>query len=189
MDEAASVPDWKGLLARCHQWSRDRAAWEQSNGQPLSPEWLPTAFAPATEGQIACEEARLGVRLPPSLRSFYLQTNGHGRVGNFILAVRSVEQIGWMRDAVPFLHDILFEVEPVVARCLVVSGEADASWWLLDPSDVDDHGEWRAGRWSSWHPGMRWVAADFFGLFEDEVSTAQRLLAIDQCPPPPQGTQ
>jgi hypothetical protein len=137
------------------------------------------AFAPATEVQIAREEARLAVHLPPSLRSFYLQSNGHGRVGNFIWAVRSVEQLGWLRDVEPHLHDLLFEDDPEVARGLVVSGEADASWWLLDPHDMDDRGEWRAGRWSSWHPGMRWIARDFFGLFENEVSVSERLLASE----------
>jgi hypothetical protein len=189
MDEAASGHDWEGLLARSHQWGQDRAEWEKGKGHQIALEWMPTAFAPATESQIAREEARLGVRLPPSLRSFYLQTNGHAVVGNFIWAVRSVEQIGWMRDAVPFLYEVLFEEDPVSARCLVVSGESDASWWLLDPGDVDQRGEWRAGRWSSWNPAMRWVAADFFGLFEDEVSTAERLLAIDKCPPPPPGVE
>ena len=71
---------------------------------------------------------------------------------------------------------------------LVVSGEAEASWWLLDPGDVDDRGEWRAGRWSSWNPGMEWLARDFFGLFQHEVSMSERLLAKEQCPPPPPGT-
>lgn len=187
MDEAASVPDWKGLLARCHQWGRDRAAWERGKGHEAASDRLPTAFTPATEAQVAREEARLGVRLPPSLRSFYLQTNGHGRVGHFIWAVRSVEQIGWMRDVEPDLYDILYEDDPAVARCLVVSGEADASWWLLDPGEVDGRGEWRTGRWSSWHPGMDWIAVDFFGLFENEVSRAERLLAREQCPPLPPG--
>ena len=50
-----------------------------------------------------------------------------------------------------------------------MSGKADASWWLLDPGGVDGRGEWRAGRWSSWNPGILWIAEDFFGLFENEV--------------------
>ena len=86
------------------------------------------------------------------------------------------------------MYDILFEDDPASARSLVVSGEADASWWLLDPGDVDGRGEWRAGRWSSWHPGMRWIAADFFGLFENAVSMAEQLLTSKKFPPPPPGT-
>ena len=78
--------------------------------------------APASESQIAREEARLGVRLPPSLRSFYLHSNGHGVVGNFIWSVRSVEQVGWLRDVVPELYDNIFEDDAAVARSLVVSG-------------------------------------------------------------------
>jgi cell wall assembly regulator SMI1 len=183
MDEAAPVYDWKQLLARCERWGRDRAEWQQGKGHQFNPDRLPATVAPATEAQIAREEARLGVRLPPSLRSFYLQSNGHGVVGNFIWDVRTVEHLGWLRDVEPDLYDIVFEDDAAVARSLVVSGEADASWWLLDPGNVDGRGEWRAGRWSSWNPGIVWIAEDFLGLFENEVSTSERLLAREQFPP------
>lgn len=186
MDESAPVYDWKGLFARCEKWGRARAEWQRSKGYEIPTARLPAACAPASEAQIAREEARLGVRLPPSLRSFYLQSNGHGAVGNFIWAVRSVEQLGWIRDVDPAFYDIIneFDDNAAVARSLVVSREADASWWLLDPGDVDDRGEWRAGRWSSWNPGMEWIAQDFFALFENEVSTSEWLLAREQSPPP-----
>ena len=188
MGEAATVYDWKALLARCERWSHESAEWQRSKGHQITSDPLPAAVAPATEDQIAREEARLGVRLPPSLRSFYLQSNGHGVVGNFIWAVRSVGQIGWLRDVEPDFYDAIFEDDVAVARSLVVSGEADASWWLLDPGNIDGRGEWRAGRWSSWNPGIWWDAEDFFGLFESEVSGSERLLARKQSPPPAPGT-
>lgn len=188
MDDKAPVYDWQGLFARSQRWGRDYAEQQRSKGHEIAPDPLPRTVAPATEAQIAREEQRLGVRLPPSLRSFYLESNGHGVVGNFIWAVRSVEQIGWLRDVVPYLYEIVVEDDPEVARSLVVSGESDASWWLLDPGEVDDRGEWRAGRWSSWDPGISWHADDFFGLFENEVSSAERLLEREKNPPPPPGT-
>ena len=188
MGEAAPMYDWKSLLARCERWGREMAEWQRCKGHQITSDWLPAAAAPATEAQIAREEARLGVSLPPSLRSFYLQSNGHGVVGNFIWTVRSVEQLGWLRDVVPHLYDLVFEEDAAVARSLVVSGEADASWWLLDPGNLDGRGEWRAGRWSSWNPGIFWTAENFFGLFEDEVSGSERLLAREQSPPPVPGT-
>lgn len=184
MDETAPVYEWKRLFARCERWGE----WQRSKGYQITSDRLPAAFAPATESQIARQEAKLGVRLPPSLRAFYLQSNGHGVVGNSIWAVRSVEQLGWLRDVEPHLYDLVCEDDAPVARSLVVSGEADASWWLLDPGNVDGRGEWRAGRWSSWNPGMAWIAQDFFGLFENEVSVAEWLLAREQSPPPPPGT-
>jgi len=183
--DADTAHNWKALFARCQRWGNSRAEWEREKGNELTAEWLPSVFAPATEAQIASEEARLGVRLPPSLRSFYLQSNGHGVATSFIWAVRSVEQIGWLRDVVPHLYEIYEEEDPAIARCLVVSGEADASWWLLDPGEVDARGEWRAGRWSSWTPGMSWLAADFFELFEKEVASSERLLEMQRVPPPP----
>jgi hypothetical protein len=176
--------DWNGLFARCARWGQARAEWERGKGNELTADWLPAAFAPATEAQIAREEARLGVRLPPSLRSFYLHSNGHGVVGNAIWAVRKVEELGWLRDVEPELYDIVFEDDPAVGRSLVASHAADASWWLLDPGDVDARGEWRMGRWSSWSPGMEWIARDFFGLFENEVAMAETVLQIQQSPPP-----
>jgi len=182
------MSDWKQLLARCQQWHRDQADWQKRSGEQFVPDPPPTAFAPATGAEIAREEARLGVRLPPSLRSFYLHSNGHGVVGNFIWAVRPVEQLGWLRDVGRDLYDVIFEDDLPSARSLLVSGDADASYWLLDPGDVDGRGEWRAGRWSSWNPGMNWIAADFFGLFENEVATAELLLAREKSPPPPPGT-
>lgn len=180
------MEDWKQLFSRCARWGQERAGWSRSKGHDVTADFLPVTFAPATEEQIAREEARLGVRLPPSLRSFYLHSNGHGTVGNFIWSLPTLDRLGWLRDVEPHLYDIV-EDDEAVARCLVVSGKADASWWLLDPGDVDDRGEWRAGRWSSWNPGMRWIARDFFALFEDEVSTAEELLAAEQSPRPVSG--
>lgn len=188
MDAPAPTYAWKWLFARCQLWGQAQAEWQRKQGHDLAADGLPAAFPPATEAQIAREEARLGVRLPPSLRSFYLHSNGHGVVGNFIWAVRSVEQIGWLRDVEPELYDIVCEDDAPVGRSLVVSSAADASWWLLDPGNLDGRGEWRAGRWSSWNPGMEWIASDFFGLFENEVASSERLLASKQSPPPVPGT-
>lgn len=188
MAQTVSVNDWKGLFARCERWGQDNARWQRSKGHEITSEQLPSTLPPATEAQIAREEARLGVRLPPSLRSFYLQSNGHGVVGNIIWAVRSVEQLGWLRDLEPGFHENIYEDDAAVARCLLVSREADASFWLLDPGDTNDRGEWRAGRWSSWNPGMEWIAESFFGLFEGEVAFSERLLLREQSPPPVPGT-
>ena len=188
MGEASPVYDWKLLFTRCERARHADAEWQRSQGHSIPLEQLPATRARATEAQIARVEAKLGVRLPPSLRSFYLQSNGHGVVGNFIWSVRSVDQVGWLRVVDPDTCETLVETDAAIVRCLVVSSEADASWWLLDPGETDGRGEWRAGRWSSWHPGMRWIARDFFGLFEDEVSTSEQLLAREKSPPPPPGT-
>lgn len=187
MDDPGPIDEWRHLFARSERSDRDRAEWERGKGRQTISDRLPTAIAPATEDQIARVEARLGVRLPPSLRSFYLSSNGFGNVGNFIWSVRSVEHLGWLREAVPHLYEITVEDDPAVARCLIVSGDADAAYWLLDPGDVDGRGEWRAGCWASWYPGMRWVAYGFFELFKDAVVAAERLLARERTPPPPIG--
>jgi len=188
METTAPAYGWQALLARCEQWGRNWSDWRRSKGHQLTPDELPATFAPATEAQIADAEARIGIRLPPSVRAFYRQSNGHGVVGTAIWAVRSIEQLGWFRDVDPQMYDVLIEFEPWVARALLVSSKADASFWLLDPGEVDSRGEWRAGRWSSWNPGMAWIAKDFYGLFEHEVSTSEKALAKEQSPPHVPGT-
>ncbi|MFL6575034.1 MAG: SMI1/KNR4 family protein [Povalibacter sp.] len=133
-------------------------------------------FAPATESDIVAAEQRLGVTFPSSVRSFYEATNGWGFVG-FIWGVHPVQSIGWMRDVEPQLYEILSEhpYEADVAKCLVVSSSGDVAYWILDPFHCDARGEWRAGRWASWHPGMHWSHADFYSLFESEVQFREAL--------------
>jgi hypothetical protein len=188
MADAAPEHDWQRLFARYEKWGRDIAAWERSQGNEIPSNRLPATMAPATEAQIAREEARLGMRLPPSLRSFYLHSNGHGAVGNFIWSVRSVEQLGWLRDVEPDFYENIFEDDAAVARSLVVSREGDVSWWLLDPVEVNGRGEWRAGRWSSWNPGMGRFKESFFELFENEVLASEQLLTRKHTPRPVPGT-
>lgn len=190
--------EWKAYLQECSRQIIDAG---EDDG-PILPEdairsgWL--GYDGASKSAIQQAEARLGVALPPSLRAFYAASNGWRTVGCFIYEVPSVEKVAWVSESVPYLYEIGVGVElqfgsdPQVnirefayeggtqmKRSLAVSTEGGASTWLLDPETVSGKGEWEGGRYSSWNPGMEWIADSFEGLFRDEYETYIRLRSND----------
>lgn len=152
----------------------------------LRSQWF--GYPPANESQIYNAEQRLGRPLPPSLRNFYLVTNGWYTTGCFIYNILPVEKIDWLQVIKPHLYEIAIRAEnrssdsdaedwlldyryeqgTKVKRSLAISSEGDAAIWLLDPEDKDTNGEWAAGRWASWNPAMEWTATSFEGLMLQE---------------------
>ncbi|MFG1808571.1 SMI1/KNR4 family protein [Streptomyces sp. NPDC049040] len=96
MDERTQ---WRPFLER---WSEEWiAVHDPERDIPLAPEvvadtWL--GFAPATEAGLAEAEARLGRRLPPSLRDFLLVTDGWRNAGPFIDRLAGATELEWLRD-------------------------------------------------------------------------------------------
>jgi hypothetical protein len=162
---------WRPFL---EQWSAEWiAGHDPDKDAPLAQEvvrdaWL--GFAPASEAEVAAAEARLGRRLPPSLREFLLVTNGWRDAGNFIYRLAGAAELEWLRDTddrtwIEVWEDLAeddveededgeeaFDVQEakVLARCLRLSLEGDAAVMLLDPDDVDVDGEWAAYWLASW---------------------------------------
>ncbi|WP_227980089.1 SMI1/KNR4 family protein [Nocardia spumae] len=118
--------------------------------------WL--GYAPAAEADVAAVEERLGLRLPPSYRSFLLTTDGWRNAGEFVWKMRDTTNLGWLRDLEPVWEswaDLVTEA-PVDApgnpfgRGLLISLHADAGVLFLDPADRDENGEWAAYSVFSW---------------------------------------
>ncbi|WP_331770005.1 SMI1/KNR4 family protein (plasmid) [Embleya sp. NBC_00888] len=159
---------WRPFL---EQWSEEWVAGhDPERDGPLAEEvvrdtWL--GFAPAGEAEVAEAEARLGRRLPPSLRDFLLVTDGWRDAGNFIYRLAGSAELEWLRDTddsgwIEVWEELAedededdeeaFGVQEakVLARSLRLSLDGDAAVMLLDPDDVDEDGEW-AGYWlASW---------------------------------------
>ncbi|MFJ8741409.1 SMI1/KNR4 family protein [Embleya sp. NPDC127516] len=157
---------WRPFL---DQWSEEWVAGhDPERDGPLAEEvvrdtWL--GFAPASEAEVAEAEARLGRRLPPSLREFLLVTDGWRDAGNFIYRLAGSAELEWLRDTddrswIDVWEELAededdeeaFGVQEakVLARSLRLSLDGDAAIMLLDPDDVDGDGEW-AGYWlASW---------------------------------------
>lgn len=155
--------------------------------------WL--GFPPASEEQISATEIRLGKRLPPSLRNFYAVSNGWRDVSSFIWDILPVEKVDWLPVHQPNLfteqkfidldlagatdeeeRESILENSLYVNRSLVITDWGDACCWLLDPERQNVDGEWAAGRWASWNPGMDWITDSFAELMRSELKDEKESL-------------
>ncbi|MGW9301305.1 SMI1/KNR4 family protein [Streptomyces cyaneofuscatus] len=110
--------------------------------------WL--GEAPARKEALAAAEERLGVRFPPSLRGFFLASDGWTRFDDHLDGVHPCGSVEWMRDSeagsrvtatyasIPGNEE---DVELFRRSIEIARGE---DFWLLDPTDVGPDGEWAA---------------------------------------------
>ncbi|GAB2916303.1 SMI1/KNR4 family protein [Streptomyces mayteni] len=144
---------WRPFLER---WSREWGLVEAGE----SGEWL--GFGPASEEAVAAAEARLGRRLPPSLREFLLVTDGWRDAGPFIYRLAGAGELAWLRDTGDDHWIEAYSGEDdedgadefgdgaLLRRTLRLSLDGDSALMLLDPEEVDERGEWQAYWLSSW---------------------------------------
>ncbi|MFB6787406.1 SMI1/KNR4 family protein [Streptomyces olivaceus] len=132
--------------------------------------WL--GEAPAREEALAAAEERLGVRFPPSLRGFFLASDGWTGLDGWVDAVHPCARVGWMRDSdaggrVIEVYDSLPDNEDIVElfrRCIEIARGED--FWLLDPTDVGPDGEWAAYEFPPKY-GVPEEYPNFSALFHD----------------------
>ncbi|MET8177025.1 SMI1/KNR4 family protein [Streptomyces clavifer] len=116
-------------------------------GERVEP-WL--GEAPAREEALMASEERLGVRFPPSLRGFFLASDGWTRLDAWVDDVHPCGRVVWMRDSeagrrVTETYDSIPGNEDDVQlfrRSIEIARGED--FWLLDPTDVGPDGEWAA---------------------------------------------
>lgn len=129
------------------------------------------------EGEIAALEDRLGVRLPPSYRSFLLKVNGCARLGLSLGGLLPADRVDWFRskyeDWVDAYDDAAFDdvseeahkvygpdQDPARFRraylrdCLQIGEVFDGSVYLLNPNVRDVRGEWEAWSLANDYPGV-----------------------------------
>ncbi|MFE8915523.1 SMI1/KNR4 family protein [Streptomyces globisporus] len=110
--------------------------------------WL--GEAAAREEAVAASEERLGVRFPPSVRGFFLASDGWTHLDGYVDGVHPCGRVVWMRDSetggrvfetyasIPGNED---DVQLFRRSIEIAQGE---DFWLLDPTDVGPDGEWSA---------------------------------------------
>ncbi|MER7350890.1 SMI1/KNR4 family protein [Streptomyces aurantiacus] len=154
---------WREFLTRwSEEWAGARDPGEEGldgDEEALRARWL--GFAPATPERIAALEERLGRRLPPSYRSFLEVTDGWRHAGGFVYLLGGTEHVRWHRDEAglgemfrEYLDEDASPEEIDEAdlwdRALDLGVESDAVYVVMDPQDVDEHGEWAVYTWAPW---------------------------------------
>ncbi len=164
---------WRELMAR---WSEDilnsRLASQMSyliTPAAVAARWL--GYSGATEEQIAAAEARLGIRFPPSYRSFLGLSNGWSVLTYFTGQLWSTDRVAWFRERNQEWIAILTEfgeedmsdadyaiygpgqnTESMRTQYLRTALEIsnpdyrDSHVYLLNPEIVTTEGEWEAWR-------------------------------------------
>ncbi|WP_280438177.1 SMI1/KNR4 family protein [Nocardia carnea] len=183
----AAPPRWQDwITGYSEQWFRTASEEDLEVAGPP-----PTGLGRPPAGIRAIEraEARLGQRLPPSLRSFYQVTDGLLEAGAFGGRVWSLAELDWMRETNADLLDLwgMFVADSgPQARALQIGANDDGDYWFLDPADVRDD-EWAA---YTWHPahGADAVRHDSFAaMLADQRTTLERIRARRGRPAHPEG--
>lgn len=176
--------EWRPFLER---WSGEWAdAYDpERDGRAGSEDWRAARWLgrePAAEAGITAAEARLGVALPPSLRSFLAVSDGWHHAGRFVWRLAGCEGLDWWGDP-HGMRDVWLENwdDPdedlvreagVWSRSLQLATESDMVDVLLDPEDMDERGEWAVYTWAPWwaspperHPSFRHFMEDMYRQF------------------------
>ncbi|WP_329459075.1 SMI1/KNR4 family protein [Streptomyces sp. NBC_01497] len=150
----------------------------------------------ASEEQLVALEKRLGSVLPPSYRSFLATSDGWRNISLFMAELRDTATVGLLRDAEPDTWEILrgeddedADDREFMDRVVLVSGQGDAQYWLLDPADVSPDGEWAAHIWASWYPGLGERFASFAELIAEERASFERIRGQEGRPVRPEGAE
>jgi len=168
MNERDQRDDWAGFLRR---WSEEWAGAQTSDdvehfgedeAAALRRRWL--GFPGAVEERVAAAEARIGHRLPPSLRSFLAVTDGWLNAGNFVMRLAGAAELApldeaeaerytgyedWMPEGEEPSEEVLHR-HRMWHRAVRLGLEVDAGILVLDPGDVGPDGEWAVYLWHSW---------------------------------------
>ena len=180
--------DWPAWLRDFNRELLDRLELDEASAfrdPRVTPELVATGWLGtpgANESRLAAAEARLGVELPPSYRTFLAASDGFLQPDLFVPRLRAVDEIEWYGDADPASAATWAEFaepgDPIgrLAGCLQVSDVelVGSAVYLLDPVSRGPDGEWEAYVLAHWVPGVE-RHASFFDLME-----AQRTMYADR---------
>jgi hypothetical protein len=134
---------------------------------------------PATEEALTAAEHRLGLRLPPSLRAFFLTSDGWLGVGGWVERIHSCAELRPLRDTDHGAH--LIELygeaaeeypEPVRLFENALEIAVGEDLWLLDPTKAGPNGEWPAHLFEVKY-GEFEEFTDFTALMDDSRTTME----------------
>lgn len=146
---------WSGEWADC----QDGTSGLEGDEAARQARWL--GFPPASEERITAMEARLGRRMPPSYREFLAVSDGWRHAGGFLWLLAGTGEARRHDDASGlagmFEEYLTEDATPqerkevdIWRRGLQLDVESDGLYVLMDPEDVDEHGEWPVYTWAGW---------------------------------------
>ncbi|MEU7579915.1 SMI1/KNR4 family protein [Streptomyces sp. NPDC041068] len=180
MTETADVGyDWRGFLTRwSEEWvgACDPDDLRADDEEAHRTRWL--GFPPATPARIAALEERLGHRMPPSYRAFLEVTDGWRHAGGFVYLLAGTERAQWHEDDAEIADIFQEDLEEdatreeileatIWTRGLELAVESDVVDVMLDPEDVDEHGEWAVYTWAPWRGSGPERFASFWEFMQD----------------------
>jgi hypothetical protein len=194
------VTDYRTMIREIQEAHR---ALGQLEGIPPAGAVGPSVRDGCPEEGVAAAEGRLGVRFPPSYRSFLLQVDGCDRLGLSYGGLLRAEQVRWFREdnldwitaySRADLPDISEEEHRVsgpeqdparfrhayLPHLLQIGDVYDSAVYLLNPLVRDGSGEWEAWCFSDSHPGA-YREPSFLALIEearDGMLSAVRLRSL-----------
>jgi hypothetical protein len=172
-----SVTGWQPFLQEYSKaLLQDGGIRNQTPSEVIKSGWM--GFEGASELEIQQSEARLGVRLPPSYRSFLGISNGWRHASYFIYDLLPTSDIRWFHEknqdwidafvepmrGTPDVSDeeylvygdgqdpCQFRVE-YLKTALQISERGDSAIYLLNPKIMTPEGEWEAWFFANWKAG------------------------------------
>jgi HEAT repeat protein len=172
-------PGWHELLTRVSAAIVDSGELaDELSADAVAKRWLGSPGGSAEE--LAAAEERLGRALPPGYRAFLSTSNGFGPVSFFIRRLRPITELVWLRDEDPELIEAWCEgtgespEESALSTALAVGDKYDGARVLLNPTVVDEDGEWEAWFFAHWVPG-----AETYGSFRALVEATHAAFIDD----------
>jgi hypothetical protein len=178
------MKNWKAFLSELSEAIMNLESFDemmlQAYGLPdlsdsaRDSKWL--GFPAATESEVAQAESRLGAKLPPTLREFYLVSNGWRQIDDFIYEIVPVQKLNWFRELDPVFCEICREENDLaVVRSVCLAQKGDATTLLIDPENKTETGEWIVGAWASWYPGFECSGLGFADFMREKLEVCRAL--------------
>lgn len=170
LDWHSFLPHWSATVLRSAELAVSLPQ------EVVTSKWL--GYSGATEDEILQAEARLGVSLPPSYRTFLTVSNGWRSVGGFLHNLWPCEKVEWFSkqhqpwidvyvkgsaDLPPVTDEEYFvygedQIEGLfrpeyLQTALEISNRENDGIFLLNPHIVTPEGEWEAWFFANWLRG------------------------------------
>jgi hypothetical protein len=184
--------DWNTLMEKWNRMlldEKDEDIQFYISQEARDAQWL--GRQGATEEQLKQLETRLKTNLPPSYREFLAFSNGwSGALTLFIHRLWSTDDVNWFRIRHQQWMDAWTEYEEdanqikALKNLLEISEAEGAFIIVLNPTVMDDNGEWEAWYWArediSIYPSFRELMQAEYKFMQEYISDLHRPIPLSK---------